>query len=257
MKTFLTATRPLPRSGQIGMASAQATADVLQLRRSTCMRRHVCRGESVCGIGDLFRMLYVVRTGTLKSFLVSHSGVTQITGFQIAGDMIGLDGIGTGHHQSTVVALEDAEVFVLPFAQYEQLSLASQCSQRSMMRMLAQEIIRSRNHLLVLGTMRAEQRVALFLLDISMRYGRLGYSRSQFLLRMTRQDVGSFLGLTLETVSRSLSRLQREGVIQVQGKSVALLDFTALWRLAGVSSIGPSPAIYPIVDRAGTLLVPN
>jgi CRP/FNR family transcriptional regulator len=253
----LIATHPLLRRDRIAAPVAPATADVVPLRRPACLRQQVGRGETLCGAGELFRVLYVVRTGTLKGFLVSHTGLIQVTGFHIAGDMIGLDGIGTGHYHSAVVALEDAEVFVLPFAQYEQWSQDFEYSQRSMMRTLAQEIVRNRDHLLVLGAMRAEQRVALFLLDISLRYGHLGYSRSQFLLRMTRQDIGSYLGLTLETVSRLLSRFQREGVIQVQGKSLALLDFSALWRIAGVSSTSRSPMLDPVVDRTGNFLVPN
>jgi CRP/FNR family transcriptional regulator len=173
----------------------------------------------------------------------------------MAGDVIGLDGIDNGFHHGEVIALEDAEVFVLPFAQCEQWSLESAHGQRLFMRTLAHEIVRSQELMIMLGTMRAEQRVAIFLLDNSERYGRLGYSRSQFLLRMTRQDMGSYLGLKLETVSRVLSRFQQAGFIQVQGKAIALLDFRALRRLSGISPYRQRPAVKPIVDRDGELLV--
>jgi CRP/FNR family transcriptional regulator len=232
-----------------------ASADVVQLR-STSKRQRVRRGETLCGFGDPFRMVYVVRVGVFKSFTMSDDGMAQVTGFQMAGDMIGLDAIDTGRHQSSVVALEDSEVFALPFSQCERWSQESALGQRLMLRTLAREIVRSQELMMVLGSMRAEQRLATFLLDVSERYGRLGYSRARFLLRMTRQDIGSYLGLKLETISRLLSRFQQEGVIQVQGKSIALLDFDALWRMSGASRDRERrPQVDPIVDREGELLV--
>ena len=229
--------------------------NVVALNPPKCARRRIGRGETLFGVGDSFRSLYVVRLGFLKSLTVSDDGLAQVTGFQMVGDVIGLDGIDTGYHQSEVVALEDAEVFVLPFAQCEQWSHNSAFGQRLMMRTLAREIVRSQELMIMLGTMRAEQKLSTFLLDLSQRYGRLGYSRSQFLLRMTRQEIGSYLGLKLETVSRLLSHFQREGFVQVQGKSIALLDFPALCRMSGISPRRQKPAVDPILDREGELLV--
>ncbi len=232
---------------------ATASADVVALHGGK--RQRVRRGETLVGFGDTFRMVFVVRVGVFKSFTVSDDGMAQVTGFQMAGDMIGLDAIDTGRHQSSVVALEDSEVFALPFAQCERWSQESANAQRLMMRTLAREIVRSQELMIVLGSMRAEQRLASFLLDISDRYGRLGYSRARFLLRMTRQDIGSYLGLKLETISRLLSRFQQEGIIQVQGKSISLLDFGALCRISGVAPDRARPHADPIVDREGELLV--
>jgi CRP/FNR family transcriptional regulator len=220
-----------------------------------CARERVRRGETLCGVGDSFDVLYVVRLGFLKSLTLSDGGLMQVTGFLMADDVIGLDGIATGFHQSQVVALDDSEVFVLPFARCEQWSQESAHGQRLVMRMMAREIVRKQELMILLGTMRAEQRVASFLLDFSERYGRLGYSHSQFLLRMTRQEMGSYLGLKLETVSRILSRFQQDGLIQVQGKSIALLDFRALRQVSGLSSDRQWPVVDPIVDREGELLV--
>ncbi len=229
-------------------------ADILPLHQHACSRRHVCRGESLCSAGESFRALYVVYVGNFKSFVVSRNGLIQVTGFQIAGDVVGFDGIDTGFYQSDVIALMDSDVFVLPFAQFEQWSRESAYGQHLLMRTLAQETIRGQQHMLALGTMRADRRMALFLLDLSQRYQHLGWSRSQFLLSMLRQDIGSYLGLTLETVSRLLSRMQRDGVLQVQGKSISLLDFPALWRLAGTTPERRQPlALDPIVDREGNL----
>jgi CRP/FNR family transcriptional regulator len=228
-------------------------ADILPLRAGK--RQRVRRGELLCGFGDPFRTLYVVRVGTFKSFTVSDDGLAQVTGFQMAGDLVGLDAIDTGRHQSSAIALEDSEVFALPFSKCEQWTQGSAHGQRLLMRALAREIVRSQELMMMLGSMRADQRLALFLLDLSQRYERLGYSRTRFLLRMTRQDIGSYLGLKLETISRLMSRFHQEGLVQVQGKSMALIDFDALWRLAGASPNRERPHADPIVDRDGELLV--
>ena len=230
-------------------------ADVLPAHRRACSRRRLVRGESLCTAGDSFRALHVVSSGALKCFVTSHNGAVQITGIQIAGDIVGLDGIDTGLHQSGAVALVDAEVFVLPFAQCKQWSQESAYGQHLLMRTLALESIRSQRHMLALGMLRADQRMALFLLDFSLRYERLGLSRTKFVLGMPRQDIGSYLGLTLETVSRLLSRLQREGMLQVQGRSIDLLDFPALRRLAGLLTQHRCTALDPIVDGMGRLAV--
>jgi CRP/FNR family transcriptional regulator len=230
-----------------------ATADVVPLHNGKRVR--VRRGDALCGFGDPFRTLFVVHVGVFKSFTMSDDGLMQVTGFPMAGDVIGMDAIDTGRHQSSTVALEDSEVFAVPFAQCERWTQSSAHAQRLMLRMLAREVARSQELMMMLGCMRAEQRLAAFLLDISERYNRLGYSRTRFLLRMTRQDIGSYLGLKLETISRLLSRFHQEGLIQVQGKSIALLDFDALCRLAGRSPDHARPLPEPIVDREGALLV--
>jgi CRP/FNR family transcriptional regulator len=250
------AAKQLRRTALPGSADSGVQADVPALPRRACSRRRLHRGETLCSAGESFQMLHVVCSGTLKCFVVSHNGAIQVTGFQIAGDIIGLDGIGNGLHQSNSVALVDAEVFVLPFAQCEQWSQESAYCQHLLMRTFALETIRARQHMLALGTMRAEQRMADFLLDLSWRFERLGDSSSRFLLGMPRQDIGSYLGLTLETVSRLLSRLQREGMLQVQGRSIVLLDFPALRHLAGASAGRRCPALAPLVDGMGNFAVP-
>ena len=219
-----------------------------------CLRRHLRRHEILHSAGGPFIALFAVRLGHLKSLALSDDGLVQITDFLMASDVLGLDGIDTGYHQSEVVALDDAEVFVLPYAKCEHWSRASAYGQRQMARMLAFKGERSREHMFMLGTMHTEQKLATFLLDLSERYGRLGYSRSQFVLRMTRQEIGSYLGLKLETVSRALSDLQQQGIIQLQGRSVALLDFSALWRISGTSRDRQMPTMAPILNQEGELL---
>jgi CRP/FNR family transcriptional regulator len=241
-------------SGDAPFAEPRSTSfDVPSVDASRCARQRVRRGEMLFGAGDAFHTLYVVHAGVLKSFTVSDDGLTQVTGFQIPRDVVGLDGVGSGRHLSEVVALEDSEVFVLPFDQCQRWAKESAHGQRVMTRAFAREITRSQEQMVLLGVMRAEQRVAAFLLDLSERYGRLGYSRLRFLLRMSRHDIGSYLGLQLETVSRVLSRLHREGLVQVQGKSIALLDLPALRLLVGVSAGRLSPEVDSILDRDGGL----
>ena len=208
-----------------------ASVNVVSMKPPKRSRRRIHRGESLYGVGDPFRVLYVVRVGVFKSFTVSDDGLMQVTGFPMVGELIGLDGFDTGLHQSEVVALEDAEVFVLPFAQCEQWSQESIHGQRMMLRTMAHEIVRSQDLMIMLGTMRAEQRVALFLLDLSQRYRARGYSSSEFVLRMTRAEIASYLGLKLETVSRMFSRFQHAGWISVDRRSIRLLDPAAVSRV--------------------------
>lgn len=149
------------------------------------------------------------------------------------GDVIGLDGIADERHACHAVALEDTEVCLLPLDQLETLAHHFRSMQHNLLQFLSREIGRDQNIMLLLGSLRAEERMAVFLLNLSERYRRHGYSPVEFLLRMTREEIGSYLGLKLETVSRLLSRFQAEGLLKVQGRSVKLLDMQALHQLAG------------------------
>jgi CRP/FNR family transcriptional regulator len=149
------------------------------------------------------------------------------------GDIIGLDGIGAERHVGDAVALEDTEVCVLPFHRLEDLARQVLPLQHNLYRLLSRQIGRDEHVMLLLGSMRAEERLAVFLLSLSQRYHERGYSETEFVLRLTREDIGSYLGLTLETISRLLSRFQASGLLQVQGRVLKLLDLPGLKRLAG------------------------
>ena len=149
------------------------------------------------------------------------------------GDIMGFDGIAHGRHGAQAIALEDTEICVIPFEQLEQLCSRFEPLQRNLHQLLAREVERDQNLLLVVGGTRAEERVAAFLLDLSHRYHQRGYSSTEFVLRMTRREIGSYLGLKLETVSRLLSRFQAEGLISVNKKTVRLLDLDGLRTLLG------------------------
>ncbi len=190
------------------------------------------KGAVLYRVGDSFESLYVIRFGSCKIVLLAESGREQVAGYHMAGEVVGIDGIARTVHKFEAIALEDMEVWRLPFDEVESLARLSQQFGHGLHQLLSQESERAYTLVLVLGSMRAEQRLAFFLLDLSQRHQALGYSSCEFVLRMTRQEIGSYLGLKLETVSRLLSRFQREGLLQVEGRTVKLLDRVAVSQLA-------------------------
>ena len=195
--------------------------------------RRVRRGEALYQAGEGFRSVYAVRLGFFKTVVGTEDGRSQITGFHIAGDLLGMDGIAGETHAESAIALEDSEVCVLSYSQLNVASGRVHSLQQQLHKILSREIVREHGTMILLGSMRAEERLAIFLLDLAERYQRRGYSSTDFVLRMTREEIGSYLGLKLETVSRLFSRFQEIGMLQVQGRVVKLLDLTALKRLAG------------------------
>jgi CRP/FNR family transcriptional regulator len=191
-------------------------------------RRRIRRGEALFATGDEFKALYAVRSGFFKSSLVDGEGREQVTGFYMGGELLGMEGIGTGRHNSAAIALEDSEVCVLPYALIEQMATEIPTLQRQLHAILAREIVRDHGVMMLLGSMRAEERLATFLLNLSRRFTARGYSPCDFHLRMTREEMGSYLGLKLETVSRLFSRFHDDGLIEVQQKHVRILDISGL-----------------------------
>jgi len=204
-----------------------------ELDRVAGDRTRIKKGATLYRAGEPFTALYAIRSGSCKTAVLTEDGREQIAGYHMLGDIIGLDGIASEQHGCQATALEDTEVCVLPFDQLETLARRFSALQRNLHQFLSREIGRDQNVMLLLGSMRAEERLAVFLLNLSDRYHRHGYSASEFVLRMTREEIGSYLGLKLETVSRLLSRFHAEGLLQVQGRAVKLLDMPALRQLAG------------------------
>jgi len=186
-------------------------------------RRRVKRGESLYRSGSRFAAIYAVRSGFFKSSMVLEDGRDQVTGFHMAGEILGLDGIGTDAHAGDATALEDSEVCVIPHARLDEPGL-----QRRLQRTMSRELVRDQGIMLLLGTMRAEQRLAAFLLNLSERFTARGFSPREFHLRMRREEIGSYLGLSLETVSRLFSRFQEQGLVAVQQKHIRILDIPGL-----------------------------
>jgi len=206
---------------------------VRQLDQIISSRTRVRKRESLYRPGDLFRAVYAIRLGTFKTTLLAEDGREQITGYHMAGEVVGLDGISNDRHACQAVALEDSEVCVLPFNQLDALTHKIPLLRRNLYRFLAKDVCRDQDMMLLLGSRCAEERLALFLLDLADRQERRGYSSSEFVLRMTREEIASYLGLKLETVSRLFSHFQEIGLLQVQGRAVKLLDLTRLRKLAG------------------------
>jgi len=186
-----------------------------QLDRLTTMvatKRAVTRGDTLFRAGDAFQSLYAVRTGFFKTCVSSEDGRDQVTGFQMAGELLGLDGIGSEKHTCDAVALEDSQVCVIPYQQLEDLSREFTDLQRQFHKIMSREIVRDHGVMLLLGSMRAEERLAAFLLNLTQRLRTRGFSATSLVLRMTREEIGSYLGLKLETVSRTFSKFQDEGI---------------------------------------------
>jgi CRP/FNR family transcriptional regulator len=196
-------------------------------------KRRVPRGASLYHNGDRLESLYAVRSGAFKTVGVSRDGTEKITGFHLPGELLGLDAISGNRQGYSAVALEDSEVCIIPFAQLEQMALTLPGLQHQLLRLLSGDISRDYGLLLLLGSMTAEQRLAAFLLSLSRRHQRLGFAADRFMLRMTREEIGNYLGLTLETVSRLLSRFQREELIAVHQRDVEIRNKTALMEMVG------------------------
>ena len=190
------------------------------------------KGDALYRVGDAFDALYAIRVGSCKTVLLGRGGQERVAGYHIIGDVIGIDGIGSDVHECEATALEDTEVCPLPFDRVEILARCSNRFGHNLHVLLSRECSRVQSLTLLLGTMCADKRLAVFLLDLSHRYKARGFSSCEFLLRMTREEIGSHLGLKLETVSRAFSRFQDQGVLQVQGRLVKLLDQVALNQIA-------------------------
>jgi CRP/FNR family transcriptional regulator len=208
----------------VGMSNEQLD----RLDSLVATRRSVGRGEALFHAGDAFASLYAVRTGFFKTCVASEDGREQVTGFQMGGELLGLDGIGTDRHTCDAIALEDSQVCIIPFHQLEDLSRELSDLQRQFHKIMSREIVRDHGVMLLLGSMRAEERLAAFLLNLTQRLRTRGFSSSELVLRMTREEIGSYLGLKLETVSRAFSKFQEDGLLEVRQRQIRVLDAAAL-----------------------------
>lgn len=191
-------------------------------------RKRMKRGEYLYREGDPFHSLYAVRGGFFKSSLCLADGREQVTAFHMMGELMGMDGIGAGLHGSSAIALQDSEVCGMSYERLICLSDDMQALVPRFHRMMSREIVRDHGVLLLLGSMRAEQRLAVFLLNLSQRFTARGYSPREFSLCMSREEIGSYLGMTLETVSRVFSKFRSDGLLCVEQRQIRILDLTRL-----------------------------
>lgn len=204
------------------------SSDMERIDDMVASRRKIKRGELLFSNGEKFNNLYAIRTGFFKTCIASEDGRDQVTGFQMAGEIIGLDGIVDDTHTCDAVALEDAEVCVMPFDRIEELSREVKSLQRHVHKVMSREIVRENSVMLLLGSMRAEERLAAFLLNLVQRLHARGFSQSELVLRMTREEIGSYLGLKLETVSRTFSKFVEDGIVEVKQRHVRIINAEAL-----------------------------
>jgi len=210
--------------------------DLIKLDELVATRRKVKRGDTLFNNGDKFTSLFAIRTGFFKTALATEDGRDQVTGFQMAGEIIGLDGIVNDRHTCDAIALEDAEVCVMPFDRIEELSREVTALQSHVHKIMSREIVREHGVMLLLGSMRAEERVAAFLLNLVQRLHARGFSQSELVLRMTREEIGSYLGLKLETVSRTFSKFVEDGIVEVKQRHVRILNTQSLQNLVNNQS---------------------
>jgi CRP/FNR family transcriptional regulator, anaerobic regulatory protein len=206
--------------------------DMRALEGAVKSHRKLSKGEFLYRVGDPFRSLFAVRTGSTKTCEIASDGSVQITGFHLPGELLGIDAINSEKHPCDVIALETTEVCELPFGKLEALAREVPGLQHQLFRLMSREVAEEESQLLMLGRMKAEERLAAFLLSFSRRFQLLGHSPTDLRLPMSRQDLGDYLGLALETVSRLFSRFQEEKLITVQGRNVILLNVV---RLKGVT----------------------
>ncbi len=190
--------------------------------------RRLRRGESLYRAGDAFACLYTVRSGFFKTVQIVEVGREQVIGFHMAGDMLGADGIGSEVHGCDAIALEDSGVCMIPYSQIESLVRSMQGLRHRLQRAMSDEIVREHNVMLLLGTRSAEERLAAFLLNLSERFAARGYSPAEFILRMTRDEIGSYLGMKGETVCRIFAKFREQGLISVQNKRIRIPDVAGL-----------------------------
>ena len=206
--------------------------ELLHLDRVVQRKRQVARGERLFRQGEPMHSLFVAREGAFKSVGLTEEGEEQILGFHIAGELIGLDRLGSGEHRCEAVALTAATVCELPYDQLGEVASELPGLQQQLLRIIGQSLGRDQDHLAMLVKRQANERIALFLHSLDERLQTIGQPAHRMTLPMSREDIAGYLGLALETGSRGFTRLQEDGVIAVTGRRVEILEPDALRRVA-------------------------
>lgn len=195
-------------------------------------RRPVKRGEHLFRVGDPFQAIYAVRSGSIKTYTPTEDGHEQVTGFHLPGELLGLDAINLGHHPCAAKALETTSICEIPFDRLEELSMRLPSLQHQLLKIMSKEILHDQSLLMLLGKKSAEERLAALLISLSTRYQQRGFSPTDFYLSMSRNDIGNYLGLAVETVSRLFTRFQDESLLSVQRKHVCITDLPRMRTIA-------------------------
>jgi CRP/FNR family transcriptional regulator len=212
----------------IGLSSTE----IEQIDRVVSNRRRVSKGQALFSAGQAFNAMFAVRSGFFKTLITAPDGREQVTGFQMAGEILGMDGIVNAQHTCDAIALEDAEVCVMPYDNMESISRDFPSLQNHIHRVMSRELVRDQGMMMMLGSMRAEERLAAFLVNLTQRLTARGFSASEMVLRMTREEIGSYLGMKLETVSRTFSKFVDEALIEVKQRHIKIVNMDGLRTLA-------------------------
>jgi CRP/FNR family transcriptional regulator len=206
--------------------------DLARLEQIIKTKRYARRGDYIFRSGDPFRAIYAVKAGSVKTVTIAEDGREQVTGFHLPGELFGLDAIAANKHGASARALERTTLCEIPFASLEHFGEEVPTILRQMLRIMSREI--ERDHTLAhLGNRSAEERLAAFLISISNRYRERGFAGKEFHLTMSRSDIGNYLGLAVETVSRLFTRFQQEELLIARSKHIRLLDVQGLNDIAG------------------------
>jgi len=206
-------------------------AEVARLDTLIVQRVKVKKGAALYRTGDPLRSLYAVRIGSFKTSMLSVDGREQVTGFHIPGEMLGLDAISADEHACNAFALEDSEVCPIHFAQLEKLAQSLPSLQHNLNRLLSREIVRDHSMLMLMGNMNSDERLAAFLVNLSQRLSLRGYSAKDFVLKMRREEIGSYLGLRLETICRGIAHLRDQELVEISGRDVRIQNMDGLKQL--------------------------
>ncbi len=216
------------RLNELCLPIALNKSEIHQLDEIVERNRPLKKGEHLYRQNDAFKSVYAVRSGSFKSYVLSDSGQGRVTGFYLPGEIIGMDGIASKHYSNSTQSLEHSSICEIPFSQLEKLSHELPNLQHHFFAIMGNEIAKDQQIHTLLSSYSAEERTASFLLGLSSRYARVSLSPTRFLLPMTRGDIGEYLGLTVETVSRILTSLQKKGFIEVNNREIELKDIDGL-----------------------------
>ena len=223
------------RLNELCLPIALNKSEIHQLDEIVERNRPYKKGDHLYRQSDEFKSVYAVRSGSFKSYVLSDNGQGRVTGFFLPGEIIGMDGIASKQYSNSTAALEHASICEIPFSQLERLSHELPNLQHHFFAIMGNEIAKDQQIHTLLSSYTAEERTASFLLGLSSRYARVSLSPTRFLLPMTRSDIGEYLGLTVETVSRIFTALQRKELISVNNREVELLDIEALRAIVSTS----------------------
>ncbi|MFC5525284.1 cyclic nucleotide-binding domain-containing protein [Rhodanobacter ginsengisoli] len=210
--------------------------ELIQLDATVRDKRTLDRGDTLYREGDSFGALYVVRSGSLKTFVQDEDGQMQILGFHLPGEIVGVDALASDRHMSQAEALERSSICELPYTRLQKVVAEVPALNRQLMRIISREVVEEHRHMVVMGKQPAQERLAIFLASLADRYNRLQRDGTRLTLTMSRSDIANYLGLVVETVSRVFTRMEEIGVLEVNRKAVRILQPEQLASLCGMNS---------------------